>query len=68
MTDNPKGTQKDQGNTFDFACCGDWSKIKPDQMTGCDCAEMMSKMMAMCSGGQSETDKAETRVTPDATG
>jgi hypothetical protein len=67
MTDKEKTTSEKPGSTFDFSCCGDWSKMKPAHMTGCDCAAMMSKMMAMCSGGQSETDKPEAPTTPDTT-
>ena len=67
MTDKQETTHKDQGSTFDFACCGDGSKLKPDQMNGCDCAGMMSRMMDLCSSGKSETGKPEAPAAPDTT-
>ena len=67
MTDEPKTTQKEPGSKFDFACCGDWSSMKPDQMKGCDCAEMMSKMMDMGSGAKPELSAPEKTGTPDTT-
>ncbi len=67
MADEQKTTQKEPGSKFYFACCGDWSRVKPDHMKGCDCAEMMSKMMDLCSGATPEPSAPEKTGTPDPT-
>jgi hypothetical protein len=65
MTDKRKRTQEKQGNNFDFSCCRNWPKMKPDQTRGRTCARMMSRMMAMCGGMESETVTPEDPGTPD---
>jgi hypothetical protein len=50
MADEQKTTQKRSGTPFDFSCWGGWPRMKADQTNGWDWAEMMSKIMEMCSG------------------
>jgi hypothetical protein len=61
MTDKQNKTQEEQGSTFDFSCCGNWSRMKPTQTNGFDCARMMSKMIEMCGGMKSEAIPEEPR-------
>lgn len=65
MTDEPKRTREEQGNTFDFSCCRNWSRMKPDQTEGFDYTGMMARIMEMCGGAKSETAAPKEPDTPD---
>lgn len=65
MSDEPKGTQKEQGNTFDFSCCPGWSKMKLEQAREYDCTGMMSRMMEMCGDPNSEIASPEEPESSD---
>ena len=57
MTDKQKTTQEEPRTLFEnmpFAAM--MQKMVGRQWPGCDCAKMMSQMMAMCPGAQDETD------------
>ena len=58
MTDKQKTTQEEPRVPFEsmpFAAM--MQKMMGGQWQGCDCAKMMSQMMAMCSGAQDETEE-----------
>jgi hypothetical protein len=58
MTDKQKTTQKEPRVPFEsmpFAAM--MQKMMSRQWPGCDCAKMMSQMMAMCGGAQDETEE-----------
>ena len=58
MTDKEKTTQEEPRMPFEsmpFAAM--MQKIVGQPGQGCNCAKMMSQMMAMCSGTQDETDE-----------
>lgn len=66
MTDEQKRTQEERGKTFNFSCCGNWSSMRPDQTEGRDRTSMMSRMMKICGGAQSEKAPPEEPGTPDS--
>ena len=58
MTDKQKTTQEEPRVPFEsmpFAAM--MQKMMGWQGQDCDCAKMMSQMMAMCSGAQDETEE-----------
>jgi hypothetical protein len=64
MIDQQKTTQE-KGTPFDLtSCMAMMQKMMGGQEGGCDCAEMMSQMMATCCGVQDET---EERTATEAT-
>ncbi|MFQ5580925.1 MAG: hypothetical protein ACE5FZ_09955 [Nitrospiria bacterium] len=66
MTDEQKTTQEEPRAPFEgipFAAM--MRKMMGQQGSGCDCAtqSMMSQMMAMCGGAQTEEEKTTTETT-----
>ena len=53
MTDKQKTTQEEPRVPF----AAMMQKMMGGQWQGCDCAKMMSQMMAMCSGAQEDTEE-----------
>ena len=53
MTDKQKTTQEEPRMPFIEMM----QKMMSRQWQGCDCAKMMSQMMAMCGGAQEETEE-----------
>jgi hypothetical protein len=58
MTDKQKTTQEESRMPFESTPFTEMmQKMMGWQWRGCDCAKMMSQMMAMCSGTQDETEE-----------
>ena len=58
MTDKQKTTQEESRVPFERMPFTEMmQKMMGWQWQGCDCAKMMSQMMAMCSGAQDETEE-----------
>ena len=58
MTDKQKTTQEESRMPFESMPFTEMmQKMMGWQWQGCDCAKMMSQMMAMCSGAQDETEE-----------
>ena len=58
MTDKQKTTQEEPRIPFESMPFTEMmQKMMGWQWQGCDCAKMMSQMMAMCSGAQDETEE-----------
>jgi hypothetical protein len=58
MTDKQKTTQEESRMPFESMPFTEMmQKMMGWQWQGCDCAKMMSQVMAMCSGAQDETEE-----------
>jgi hypothetical protein len=58
MTDKQKTTQEEPRMPFESMPFTEMmQKMMGWQWQGCDCAKMMSQVMAMCSGAQDETEE-----------